>query len=149
MIGMLKVQLPEIFTVDVGNNKKPFQCSDTFVGRFVNCTLGWSKRKGTQAGQKLPADADDQMEAHLFRIAIAISDNDIPESCVVNGDQMGNVFAQPGLSTYDEIGTNQVAIVGNTGGKGLWKQAGTCQEHGRDRIHFPEMYPPNKYQVYL
>lgn len=111
-IGILKVRLPNVFTVAVGNNSKPFQCSDSFIGRFVKDKLKWSKRKGTQAGQKLPADAEDQMEACAFRLAIAITDHDIPATCVVNGDQTGNTFSQSGQSTYAETGTNQVTVVG-------------------------------------
>ncbi|KAF9642099.1 hypothetical protein BDM02DRAFT_3106047 [Thelephora ganbajun] len=96
----------------VGNNREPFQCSDTFIGRFVKHKVEWSKRKGTQAGQKLPADAEDQMEACAFQLAVAIADHDIPDSCVVNGDQTGSTFTQSGRSTYVETGTNQVTIVG-------------------------------------
>ena len=112
MVGILQVHLPEIFTTEIGGNGRVFQCSDAFVGRFVKRTLGWSKRKGTQAGQKLPVDAEDQMEACAFRLAVVIGDHDIPESCVINNDQTGQTYAQPGLSTYDEVGTNQVTIVG-------------------------------------
>lgn len=139
MIGILKVRLPEIFEAEVGNNKKPFQCSDTFVGRFVNRTLGWSKRKGTQAGQKLPINAEEQMEAHLFRIAIAITDNNIPDSCVANCDQTGNVYAQAALSTYDQTGTNQVTIVGKEDKRAFTIMVGISMSG--DVLPFQIMYP--------
>ena len=112
MIGILKVQLPKIFTMTVRNNSKLFQCSDTFVGHFVKDKLKWSKCKATQAGQKLLANAEDQMEACAFRLPVAIADHDIPDACVINGDQMGNTYSQSGQSTYAETGTNQVTVVG-------------------------------------
>jgi len=111
MIGILKVQQPDVFTMTVVNNSKPFQCSDSFVGRFVKENLKWSKHSGTQAGQKLPADAKEQMEVCAFRLAIAIADHDIPDKCIVNGDQTGNTFSQSGQSTYAETGTKQVTVV--------------------------------------
>ena len=82
------------------------------MARFVNRQLGWSKRKGTQAGQKVPPDAPAQMQHHAFRIAIDIRDQAVPDCCCVNSDQTGKTYSQPGASTYDPIGTNQVTIVG-------------------------------------
>jgi len=139
MIGILKVHLPEIFTTNVGNDRKPFQCSDAFIGCFIKHTLGWSKRKGTQAGQKLPVNAEEQMEAHLFRIAIAITDNDIPESCVANGDQTGNVYSQAALSTYDQTGTNQVMIIGKEDKRAFTIMVGISMSG--DVLPFQIMYP--------
>ena len=112
MIEILKVQLLKIFMMTVRNNSKLFQCSDTFVGHFVKDKLKWSKHKATQAGQKLLANAEDQMEACAFRLAVAIADHNIPDVCVINGDQMGNTYSQSGQSTYAETGTNQVTVVG-------------------------------------
>ena len=112
MIGILEVQAPEIFTQRVGNDGKTFRCSESFVGRFVKRQLGWSKRKGTQAGQKLPADAAEQMKHHAFRLAVNIRDHSIPACCCVNSDQTGYTYSQPGMCTYDPTGTNQVTIVG-------------------------------------
>jgi hypothetical protein len=66
MIGILKVQLLDVFETTVRNNCNPFQCSDSFVGCFVKEKLKWPKRSRTQAGQKLPADAEEQMEALHF-----------------------------------------------------------------------------------
>jgi hypothetical protein len=112
MIGMLEARTPEIFTQHVGNDGRSFRCSEAFVGRFVKRTLGWSKRSGTQAGQKLPADAPDQMKNHAFRLAVDIRDHSIPACCCVNCDQTGYNYGKPGACTYDPIGTNQVTIVG-------------------------------------
>lgn len=112
MIGILEVQAREIFTRCVGNDSKTFRCSEAFVARFVKRQLGWSKRKGTQAGQKVPVDAPDQMRAHALRLAIDIRDYSIPASCCANSDQTGNNYSRPGLSTYDPTGADQVTIVG-------------------------------------
>jgi len=112
MIGILEVQVPEIFAQRLGNDGRTFRCSEAFVGRFVKRQLGWSKWKGTQAGQKLPTDAPDQMKNHAFRLAVDIRDHSIPACCSANGDQTGYTYGQPGVSTYDPIGTNQVTIVG-------------------------------------
>lgn len=112
MIGILEVLAPEIFTQHVGSDNRTFRCSESFVGRFVKRQLRWSKRKGTQAGQKLPANASEQMKSHAFRLAIDIRDHSIPACCCANCDQTGNTYSQPGACTYDPIGTNQVTIVG-------------------------------------
>ena len=112
MIGILEVQASEIFTQRVGNDCRTFQCSEAFVGRFVKRQLGWSKRKGTQAGQKIPVDAPEQMKCHAFRLAVDIRDHSIPACCCANCDQTGSTFAQSSASTYDPTGTKQVPIVG-------------------------------------
>jgi len=138
MIGILQVQLPNVFTVTVGNDSKHFQCSDSFVGRFVKEKLGWSRRKGTQAGQKLPADAEDQMEACALRLAVAIADHDIPETCIVSGDQTGNTFAQSSQSTYAETGTNQVTIVGKEDKRAFTIMVGISM--GGDVLPFQVIY---------
>ena len=52
------------------------------------------------------------MQHHAFRIAIDIRDHAIPACCCVNSDQTGKTYSQPGASTYDPIGTNQVTVVG-------------------------------------
>lgn len=104
--------MPNIFAITVGNNSKPFQCSDSFVGHFVKDKLKWSKCKATQASQKLPADAEDQMEACAFQLTVVITDHNIPDACVVNGNQTGNTYSQSGQMTYTETGIHQVAAVG-------------------------------------
>ena len=112
MIGILEVQAQDIFTRRVGNDGKTFRCSEAFVARFINWQLGWSKRKRTQVGQKIPVDAPDQTRYHALRLATDIRDYSIPASCCVNSDQTGYYYSWPGDSTYDPIGTNQVTIVG-------------------------------------
>ena len=112
MIGILEVLAPEIFTLHVGNDGGTFRCSEIFVGRFVKRHLRWSKRKGTQAGQKLPVDAPAQMKSHVFRLAVDIRDHSIPACCCANCDQTGYTYSQPAACTYDPIGTNQVTIIG-------------------------------------
>ena len=112
MIGILEVLAPDIFTQHVGNDGRTFWCSEAFVGHFVKQWLKWSKQKGTQAGQKLPADALEQMKSHVFRLAVDIHDHSIPPCCCANCDQTGSTYSQPGACTYDHMGTNQVTIVG-------------------------------------
>ena len=111
-IGILEARVPEVFTQRVGNDSRSFRCSESFMGRFVKRKLGWSKRCGTQAGQKVPTDVMDQMKNHAFRLAVDIRDHSIPASCCANGDQTGFTYNKPGTSTYDPIGTNQVTIIG-------------------------------------
>ena len=36
-----------------------------------------------------------------------------------------------------------------TGGEGPWKQVGTCQEHWKDRIHLPGMFPLDIFQAHV
>ena len=101
MIGILEVQALEIFTQYIGSHGGTFRCSNTFVGCFIKRQLGWSKRKGTQAGQKLPADALQQMKSRAFRLALDIRDHSIPASCCTNSDQTGCMLGQSGESTYN------------------------------------------------
>ena len=112
MIRILEVEARDIFTRCVGSDGKTFRCSEAFVARFVKRKLRWSKRKGTQAGQKVPADAPEQMRNHALRLAVDICDHSIPASCCVNSDQTGRTYAQSGESTYDPIGATQVPVVG-------------------------------------
>ena len=112
MIGIFEVHAQDIFTQHMGNDGKSFRCSEAFVARFVKRQLGWSKRKGTQVGQKVPVDAPEQMKNHTLRLAVDIRDHLIPAGCCINSDQTGYTYARPGSSTYNPIGTNQVSIVG-------------------------------------
>ena len=138
MIGILEARVPEIFDQRVGADGGTFRCSEAFVGRFVNRKLGWSKRKGTQAGQKLPADAQDQMKNHAFRLAIDIRDYSIPACCCANCDQTGFTYGQPGESTYDPIGTNQVTIVGKEDKRAFTIMAGVSMSG--EALPFQIMY---------
>ena len=138
MIGILEVQVREIFTQRVGNDDKTFRCSEAFVARFVKRQLGWSKRKGTQAGQKVPTDAPDQMKAHALRLAVDIRDYSIPASCCANSDQTGTNYSRPGLSTYDPTGANQVTIVGKEDKRAFTIMVGIAM--GGEVLPFQIMY---------
>ena len=138
MIGILEVHAREIFTQCVGNDGGTFRCSEAFVGRFVKRQLGWSKRKGTQAGQKVPVDAAVQMKNHALRLAVDIRDHSIPASCCVNSDQTGYTYSRPGSSTYDPIGTNQVAIVGKEDKRAFTIMAGVSMSG--EALPFQIMY---------
>ena len=59
-------------------------------------------------------------------------------SCCVNSDQTGYTYSQPGVSTYDSIGTNQVAIVGKEDKRAFTIMAGVSM--GGEVLPFQIMY---------
>lgn len=78
--------------------------------KFLHDNLKWSLRKGTWAGQKVPADAEAQMERAFLRAAAAIRDEAVPACCFVNCDQTNCVYSHGASSTYTPRGSNQVPI---------------------------------------
>jgi len=87
---------PEIFDIEYKDGSK-FQCSESFIRKWLRDTLSWSVRRPTRAGHKLPDDADLLCKKALFRIAYCIKEEEIPGSGM----------------TWTKSGTKQVSVVGD------------------------------------
>ncbi|KAF9038035.1 hypothetical protein BJ165DRAFT_1324514, partial [Panaeolus papilionaceus] len=74
--------------------------------------ISWSRRKATQAAQKVPENAEAQCEKAFFRKVYAIKEEDIPAALFVNSDQTQVVYAPGDKMTWTESGVKQVAIQG-------------------------------------
>lgn len=103
---------PEIFDIKYRDGSK-FRCSESYIRAWLRETLGWSVRRGTRAGHKLPDNADVLCERALFRIAYSIKEEEIPPELFVNSDQTQMVYAPGSSVTWTKSGTKQVDVVGD------------------------------------
>ena len=111
MIGIITHHAPELFETPIHGNQR-FVCSEAFVRRFLRRNLGWSPRRATRAGQKVPSDADELMRRLSLRMAAVIRDEDITAPFIVNTDQTQVVYSTDGEFTYDIAGAKQVQVEG-------------------------------------
>jgi hypothetical protein len=74
--------------------------------------LGYSKRKGTKAARKMPADFDDQKKQFLRMIRLRRYKHDIPPSMILNWDQTAINQIPSSHWTMEKKGVSQVSIVG-------------------------------------
>ncbi|KII90298.1 hypothetical protein PLICRDRAFT_85595, partial [Plicaturopsis crispa FD-325 SS-3] len=74
--------------------------------------VGWSIRRSTRAGQKVPANVDEVLGDAFLRIAYSIKDRDVPSPLIINGDQSQLEYAQGSNITYAPTGSKQVATLG-------------------------------------
>lgn len=76
--------------------------------------LGWSLRRSTRAGGKVPiANHEELLRKAFLRMAFCIKDENIPSALIVNRDQTQLVLAQGCHLTYAETGSRQVVTVGS------------------------------------
>ena len=111
MIAHLQHRAPQIFK-EPSPDGTLFRCLEKFVLKFLHRALGWNMRQSTQAGRKIPANADEVLQKAFLRIAWVVKDEQIPSALVVNSDQTQVVLAQGCHMTYASSGANQVATVG-------------------------------------
>ncbi len=102
---------PEIFEHKAPDGSA-FQCSDTFLRRFLHEQMHWSERRSTRDGRKIPADWEDQCTKAFFRLAHDIKEYDIPSELIVNTDQTNMVYAQGTKKTWAPTGSSQVSVSG-------------------------------------
>ncbi len=112
LIAHLQHFVPEIFTTP-SRDGSYFKCSEIFVRKFVKRALGWSIRRSTRAGQKIPKDADQILRKASLRIAYVVKHEDIPSALIVNSDQTQVILQQGCNITYAPVGSKQVATVGS------------------------------------
>lgn len=111
MVGQLQHLAPTIFTTP-SKDGTLFMCSEKFVAKFIRRALGWSIRRSTRPGRKIPANADAILMKSFLRMAHIIKEHEIPSALIVNGDQTQLVLAQGCNMTYAPKGSTQVATVG-------------------------------------
>ncbi|KAF6740973.1 hypothetical protein DFP72DRAFT_743759, partial [Ephemerocybe angulata] len=74
--------------------------------------LEWSRRKATQAAQKLPDDWEEQCVRSCMRKSYVIREHDIVPELFINSDQTQVVYAPGDKMTYDKKGEKQVRVIG-------------------------------------
>jgi hypothetical protein len=111
MIGQLQHLAPEIFEEQSPDGTQ-FRCSEAFVQKYLQRTVGWSIRRSTRAGRKIPDNVDEVLNDAFLRIAYTIKNNDVPSSLVVNSDQGQLMYAQGSSVTYAPTGSKQVPTLG-------------------------------------
>lgn len=111
MIALMKSMEPSIFSMK-GKDGNLFQCRDSFVRNFLHEKLGWSERRATRAGQKLPLDWESQCLKSILRLAYSIKEHNIPSSLYVNTDQTQLVLAQGSKLTWATTGSRQIEVIG-------------------------------------
>ncbi len=85
-MGIITHLAPEVFD-RTDKNGSHFRCTESFVRTFMNRAMGWTLRRSTCAGQKIPINADELLQQMCLRAAAAIRDEDILPEFVVNSDQ--------------------------------------------------------------
>jgi hypothetical protein len=111
MIGQLQHLALEIFEEQSPDGTQ-FRCSEAFVQKYLQRTVGWSIRHSTRAGRKIPDNVDEVLNDAFLRIAYTIKNNDVPSSLVVNSDQGQLMYAQGSSVTYAPTGSKQVPTLG-------------------------------------
>lgn len=112
LVTHLQISAPEIFTTP-STDGTFFHASEEFVQKFVHRVLGWSLRRSTRAGGKIPSNSKELLhKAHVW-MAHGIKDENIPSALIVNSNQTQLVLAQGCHMTYADIGSCQVVTVGS------------------------------------
>lgn len=112
MIAQLKFSAPLIFKTPSADGTL-FQCSEEFVRKFLHRSMGWTIRRSTRAGGKIPSDFDAILRKAHLRMAYSVRNENIPSKLMVNSDQTQLTLAQGCHLTYDKIGSKQVTTVGS------------------------------------
>ena len=112
IIGQLYHSCPRIFETTLRDGSV-FRASDSWVQKFIHERLNWSFRRSTRASQKLPANLDDVLREHLCRLILTMRNCVIAHAAFdVNIDQTNSVYQPNSTSTFEEVGSKQVAVVG-------------------------------------
>lgn len=107
-----------IGTIEAKNKKLlktfggPLGISDKYVRYFLYKVLGWTRRRGTTACQKLPANWKQQQRDFTYQLAYVINAYKIPPECIVNSDQTAVHLVPGGNFTYAPRGSDSVPILG-------------------------------------
>ncbi|RDB20753.1 hypothetical protein Hypma_012086, partial [Hypsizygus marmoreus] len=112
LIAHLEHRTPQIFK-DPSPDGSLFRCSESFVAKFIARSLGWSIRRSTCAGRKIPVNAEEILLQAFLRMAYVIKDHRIPSELIANSDQTQMTLAQGCHMTYAKTGSTQVSTVGS------------------------------------
>ncbi|KIJ10719.1 hypothetical protein PAXINDRAFT_28855, partial [Paxillus involutus ATCC 200175] len=112
IIARLQISCSQVFRVTAKDGSR-FQCTESWVKKFVRGNLKWSFRCATRAAQKMPPDATQLCLHQFYRLALTIRDCAIfHASFYVNIDQTNIVYQPANTATYEEVGSKQVAVIG-------------------------------------
>jgi hypothetical protein len=112
MLGHLRHLAPEVFTARASNSSI-FKCSNTYVGSFLKQHLNFVPCMATCTAQKVPSDADAQMRRSCFRVVYTTWAKKIWHAVLwLNFDQTQVIVQSIGNSTFAELGSKQVLILG-------------------------------------
>lgn len=112
IIACLTVSCPEISEA-TAKDSSSFRCSESWVKKFVHQNLNWSFHHATHAAQKTPSNANQLCLDQFYHLTLTIHDCTIFDaSFYVNIDQMNIVYQPTNTATYQDIGSKQVAIIG-------------------------------------
>ncbi|KAF8555325.1 hypothetical protein OG21DRAFT_1411000 [Imleria badia] len=107
IIAHLKISCPVVFE-HVAADGSHFQCSESWVKKFVVWNLNWSFRHATCAAQKTPATADQLCLDQFYQLSLTIRDCAIFHPCFyVNLDQTNIVYQPANATTYKEVGSSR------------------------------------------
>jgi hypothetical protein len=83
------------------------------VRKLIKRALGWTIRRSTRAGRKIPKNADEILTKAFLRIAYITKHEDIPSELMANSDQMQVVLQQGCDKTYAPKSSKQVTTLGS------------------------------------
>lgn len=112
MVAQIQHFVPGLFT-RFSKTGTTFQCTDSFVRKFLHQELGWSERAATRAAQKVPIDAPMQIRHSFLRQALVTRNYNIVADLRVNMDQQNTKYQMGSDSTWAPTGSKQVAVAGN------------------------------------
>jgi hypothetical protein len=112
MIAQLEFSAPLIFKTPSPDGTL-FRCSEDFVRKFLKRSMGWTIRRSTRAGGKIPSDSGVILRKAFLRMAYSVKTENIHSALMVNSDQTQLTLAQGCHLTYAPIGSKQVTTVGS------------------------------------
>ncbi|KAH7917361.1 hypothetical protein BV22DRAFT_976149, partial [Leucogyrophana mollusca] len=103
---------PEVFN-KVAKDGSVFCAAESWVRKFLTDNLHWTFCRATRAAQKLPVNADQLCCEQFLCLALTMWDCAINHpSFYVNIDQTNIVYQPAKTGTFEEIGSKQVAVIG-------------------------------------
>jgi hypothetical protein len=112
IVAHLQFRAPEVFAKRAKDGSY-FRCTDSWVKKFLHENLRWTFRRATRAAQKLPANLDHVLRENFLRLALTFR-NGVIEHAVffVNADQTYFHMQPTSTSTFEEVGSKQVSVLG-------------------------------------
>jgi hypothetical protein len=112
IVAQLQHCVPQIFQMPATDGSY-FQCSMSWVHRFLLKKLHWSYRRSTRAAQKLPTNAADLCLQQFLQQCITMRDQAVPgPGFCVNVDQANSILQPASSGTFNSIGSRQVIVIG-------------------------------------
>ena len=125
MIGVITARAPQIFKISVTRKVNGlylwdhFHCRDSFVRKFLQESMGWSLRRTTHPGKKIPDGVTHILTDAYLRIVHTISEDPTATTPGVNTDQTYVTYSAGSTETYALRGSKQVEVVGKDEKRGF------------------------------